>query len=61
MLNYSTQDFQRRPVFVEANFSEDEIGEPILDTELVAGDVLYFPRGTIHQVNNKNNDDSSTT
>ena len=32
------------------NFTQEEIGEPILDTELVAGDVLYFPRGTIHQV-----------
>lgn len=34
------------------NFTQEEIGEPILDTELVAGDVLYFPRGTIHQVSN---------
>lgn len=36
--------------FFSANFSQEDIGEPILDTELVAGDVLYFPRGTIHQV-----------
>ena len=33
-----------------ANFSQDEIGEPILDVTLSAGDMLYFPRGTIHQV-----------
>lgn len=33
-----------------ANFSQDEIGEPILDVILEAGDLLYFPRGTIHQV-----------
>ncbi|XP_032667782.1 ribosomal oxygenase 1 [Odontomachus brunneus] len=31
------------------NFNESEIGEPILDTILQAGDLLYFPRGTIHQ------------
>jgi len=35
---------------LSANFSQEEIGDPILDTELAAGDVLYFPRGTIHQV-----------
>ncbi|KAK3748732.1 hypothetical protein QZH41_015680 [Actinostola sp. cb2023] len=33
----------------QGNFSQDEIGEPILDTVLEAGDMLYFPRGTIHQ------------
>ena len=33
-----------------ANFSQDEIGEPILDVILESGDLLYFPRGTIHQV-----------
>ena len=32
------------------NFSQSEMGEPILDTVLEAGDMLYFPRGTIHQV-----------
>ena len=31
------------------NFATDEIGEPILDVILEAGDLLYFPRGTIHQ------------
>lgn len=34
------------------NFSEDEIGEPMLDVILEAGDLLYFPRGLIHQVGN---------
>lgn len=33
-----------------ANFSQDEIGTPVMDTVLEAGDLLYFPRGTIHQV-----------
>jgi len=32
------------------NFTEDDIGSPLLDVTLEAGDLLYFPRGTIHQV-----------
>lgn len=39
------------PRFSSGNFSQKEIGEPILDTVLEAGDLLYFPRGTIHQGN----------
>lgn len=35
--------------FSSTNFSQKEIGEPILDTVVKAGDLLYFPRGTIHQ------------
>lgn len=31
------------------NFSQDEIGKPILEVTLEAGDLLYFPRGFIHQ------------
>eukprot|EP00731_Ephydatia_muelleri_P028308 Em0019g1181a len=31
------------------NFSQNEIGTPIMDTVLEPGDLLYFPRGTIHQ------------
>eukprot|EP01006_Ploeotia_vitrea_P047000 TRINITY_DN67078_c4_g1_i3.p1 TRINITY_DN67078_c4_g1~~TRINITY_DN67078_c4_g1_i3.p1 ORF type:complete len:674 (-),score=332.69 TRINITY_DN67078_c4_g1_i3:17-2014(-) len=31
------------------NFSQEEIGEPFLDVVLRPGDLLYFPRGTIHQ------------
>ncbi|XP_012135363.1 bifunctional lysine-specific demethylase and histidyl-hydroxylase NO66 isoform X2 [Megachile rotundata] len=37
------------PRYSSENFSEAEIGEPILDTIVNAGDLLYFPRGTIHQ------------
>lgn len=37
------------PRFSSGNFSQEEIGEPILDVVLEAGDLLYFPRGTIHQ------------
>ena len=43
---------QQSSLFYVANFTQEEIGDPILDTELAAGDVLYFPRGTIHQVCN---------
>lgn len=31
------------------NFKQDEIGAPILDVTLHPGDLLYFPRGIIHQ------------
>ena len=31
------------------NFKEDEIGKPILKVTLKPGDMLYFPRGYIHQ------------
>ncbi len=31
------------------NLDQDEIGEPCLDVILEAGDLLYFPRGYIHQ------------
>ncbi|XP_063696440.1 bifunctional lysine-specific demethylase and histidyl-hydroxylase NO66 [Culicoides brevitarsis] len=33
------------------NFDQNEIGQPILDVVLEAGDMLYFPRGIIHQAN----------
>lgn len=31
------------------NFTQDELGKPILDVKLEPGDMLYFPRGYIHQ------------
>ncbi|XP_013193613.2 bifunctional lysine-specific demethylase and histidyl-hydroxylase NO66 [Amyelois transitella] len=31
------------------NFEQEEIGEPILEVTLEAGDMLYLPRGYIHQ------------
>jgi len=33
----------------QANFSQEAIGQPIMDVVLEAGDLLYFPRGFIHQ------------
>jgi lysine-specific demethylase/histidyl-hydroxylase NO66 len=38
------------PRFSSPNLSEEELGEPILDVVLEPGDLLYFPRGTFHQV-----------
>ncbi|XP_041469685.1 ribosomal oxygenase 1-like isoform X2 [Lytechinus variegatus] len=37
------------PRFSSSNFTDADIGEPILNTTLEAGDLLYFPRGVIHQ------------
>lgn len=31
------------------NFSKEEIGDPLMEVTLNAGDLLYFPRGTIHE------------
>lgn len=40
------------PRVSSGNFRPDEIGEPIMERTLEPGDLLYFPRGTIHQVSN---------
>lgn len=37
------------PRVSSGNFNDTEIGEPIFERTLEAGDLLYFPRGTIHQ------------
>lgn len=37
------------PRVSSGNFTPDEIGEPIIERTLEAGDLLYFPRGTIHE------------
>ncbi|XP_041661416.1 ribosomal oxygenase 1 isoform X2 [Cheilinus undulatus] len=37
------------PVLSSPNFDQAEIGKPILEVVLEAGDLLYFPRGFIHQ------------
>ncbi|XP_059480956.1 ribosomal oxygenase 1 [Neocloeon triangulifer] len=39
------------PRFSSSNLKDKEIGKPIMDVVLEAGDMLYFPRGTIHQAN----------
>lgn len=37
------------PRYSSKNFNQSEIGKPILDIVVKAGDLLYLPRGTIHQ------------
>jgi len=37
------------PQFSSRNFEQAEIGEPLIDCVLEPGDLLYFPRGYIHQ------------
>ncbi|XP_035534630.1 ribosomal oxygenase 1 [Morone saxatilis] len=37
------------PVVSSPNFEQADIGKPILEVVLEAGDLLYFPRGFIHQ------------
>nr|XP_029131874.1 ribosomal oxygenase 1 isoform X2 [Labrus bergylta] len=37
------------PVLSSPNFNQADIGKPILEVVLEAGDLLYFPRGFIHQ------------
>ncbi|XP_022622450.1 ribosomal oxygenase 1 isoform X1 [Seriola dumerili] len=37
------------PVISSPNFDQADIGKPILEVVLEAGDLLYFPRGFIHQ------------
>ena len=37
------------PRLSSENFTQEEIGEPIMEIDLEPGDVLYFPRGFIHQ------------
>lgn len=39
------------PVLSSPNFDQADIGKPILDVVVEAGDLLYFPRGFIHQGN----------
>lgn len=39
------------PRFSSGNFEQCETGEPIIDVILESGDLLYFPRGFIHQAN----------
>lgn len=38
------------PRFSSQNFAQDVLPQPILDITLEPGDLLYFPRGFIHQV-----------
>lgn len=41
------------PRFSSHNFTNKDIGKPILEVTLNPGDILYFPRGVIHQAQTK--------
>ncbi|NXU80532.1 RIOX1 oxygenase, partial [Oreotrochilus melanogaster] len=43
------RDAEVLPQFSSPNLTQAELGEPMLETVLEAGDLLYFPRGFIHQ------------
>ncbi|XP_028398568.1 ribosomal oxygenase 1-like [Dendronephthya gigantea] len=43
------RDGEVLPRFSSDNLREEDIGDPVLDIVLEPGDLLYFPRGTIHQ------------
>ncbi|DBA03316.1 TPA: hypothetical protein N0F65_011675 [Lagenidium giganteum] len=37
------------PRYSSGNFAQNEVGTPILEVDLEEGDLLYFPRGFVHQ------------
>jgi len=39
------------PRYSSHNMSQEDLGTPLLETDLEPGDLLYLPRGTIHQGN----------
>jgi len=40
---------EEMPRYSSRNFDQSEVGQPIMECEVHAGDMLYFPRGFIHQ------------
>jgi len=46
---YNPPADQTLPRFSSGNFKQNEIGDMIFSTVLEPGDILYFPRGYIHQ------------
>lgn len=49
---------ERLPRFSSRNFSQEEVGETVMEVTLEPGDMLYFPRGTIHQAMSVDGEDS---
>lgn len=46
------------PRFSSRNFSQEEVGDTVMEVTLEPGDMLYFPRGTIHQAMSVEDEDS---
>merc|ERR1712112_21547 len=50
-LHKSRTKEEKLPRYSSQNFSQDEVGPPFMEMDLEPGDLLYLPRGTIHQGN----------
>jgi len=48
-LHKSRNDQEILPRVSSGNFSQEEVGKPFMEMDLEPGDLLYLPRGTIHQ------------
>lgn len=46
---YESPENEVLPRYSSKDFMQSELAEPFLDVIVEAGDLLYFPRGTIHQ------------
>ena len=46
---YEPADDKTLPLTGSADLPEDSIGDPIIDVVLQPGDLLYLPRGFVHQ------------
>jgi len=55
---YDNPDGQTLPRFSSRNFEQREIGAAVMDFTLNPGDMLYFPRGIVHQANVAEDDHS---
>ncbi|EQC33644.1 hypothetical protein SDRG_08748 [Saprolegnia diclina VS20] len=51
-------DDETLPRTSSRNFKQDEIGSPIVDVLVEQGDLIYFPRGFIHQAQSPDDADS---
>ena len=41
---------QKLPRYSSKNLNQEDLKEPILEVDMEPGDLIYMPRGTIHQV-----------
>jgi len=46
------------PRFSSENLEQDDVGTPVIEVDLEPGDMIYMPRGTIHQGNCLNEEHS---